>query len=407
MRKLLYLAMTVILLIPAVVMAQGGDPALSGVEWLNTQQEENGSFGDEVGATSLAIFASVAVNEENTAALDWLAEQDYTEIGLDEVGLALIALNALGEDISAFADGELLARFSALLRDFETQNTDALCIGLIARYNLDLPLSEELVSALVSRQLESGGFAVNAETETADVTTTSLCIHVLSAAEQADALVQGLEYLRSVQLEDDGWSIDSSATEGDPLGTAFAIHALTAAGEVLTDWGSPERTLIAFANEDGAFINGDGSNDFLNVISTIVAIPVFRGVHLNSFAPAAQAVATEPDTGGGAAPPVLDANWGLIGDGFMIELDTADDFFTTVVDPFTGDELYGVEIINWTAEYTYTGYIVENYLTADILLWMIDQDPSVADDVSTETLSLMATEELQLLPEDLQARANQ
>jgi transforming growth factor-beta-induced protein len=118
--------------------------------------------------------------------------------------------------------------------------------------------------------------------------------------------------------------------------------------------------------------------------------------------------AEETEEGDSAFPegPALQQNWAIVGDGFgMEELDSADDFFVTVNDPFTGDELYGVQIINWTAEYEHTGFIVENSLPADVLIWMAEQDPTTWENISPVTVSLLPAEELAKLPEEVQALA--
>lgn len=390
-----------IAVLPTAAHAQLNDPTAA-LEWLRTQQLENGSFGDEVGATALGVFAFATEGETNQAGLDWIETQDFSEIGLDEVSLTLIALMSVEADVADFADGTLLARHSELMRAADDQATDALCLGFIARYNLDLPLQAATLSTVVARQNDDGGFGQSA-TLPADVTTTSLCVHALAAATEDTALASALDFLRDSQTADDGWSING--TESDPLGTAFAMMGLIAAGEPLSDWGNPERTLVLFASDEtGAFDFADGSDSFLNTISTIVSIPVFRGVSLNSYAPALlNAENGNATTADGI--PVLDANWKLVGDGFGIELDTADDFFVVVVDPFTDDELTGIEIINWTADYTYTGYIVESYLPADVLLWMAEQDETVFKDISDETLALLPEAELAKLPEEIRARA--
>jgi uncharacterized surface protein with fasciclin (FAS1) repeats len=116
-----------------------------------------------------------------------------------------------------------------------------------------------------------------------------------------------------------------------------------------------------------------------------------------------------------AEGPALDAqNWAPVMGGFndfapseeftMPELDTADDFFVTVIDPFTQEELYGVEIINWVAEYQYTSYIVEQFLPGEVLVWMGEQDPTTWENISDETLKKLPAEELAKLPAEVQAR---
>ena len=411
MRKTVLVIMALVLMMPiGMVYGQGGDPAVLASDWLITQQFENGSFGDEIGATSLSVIAQAAVDQENEAALTWLEESVSDELGLDEASFAVIAVIAGGGEISDFADGELLATYTEMLRSERGEHIDGLCLGLIARTILDISLPGTAVSALVQFQGEDGGFGSSLGSES-DVTTTSLCAQVLVVAEETDALDSALGYLRESQLEDGGWSIDPVATESDALGTAFVLHALVAADQDFADWNHPERTMFGFWDtESGAFLFSDGSDNFLNIISTAVAIPVFRGMSLIDFAPSAddEVAATDDDSGDTDEGPALDPTWGLVASGFeMSELDTADDFFITVVDPFTDDELYGIEIINWTAEYQYTGYIVEQFLPADVLLWMGEQDPSVWEQISDGTLEKLPAEVLAELPEAVQARVSE
>ena len=66
-----------------------------------------------------------------------------------------------------------------------------------------------------------------------------------------------------------------------------------------------------------------------------------------------------------------------------------------------------IEIINWTSEYQYTGYIVEQFLTAETLLWMAEQDPTVWDNISVGTLQTISSDVLAQLPEEVQARATE
>ncbi len=404
MKRTIILAFLIGLLavVPAV-QGQPGDPAVTGGTWLVEQQLENGSFDDEIGLTSLSVVALATIGETNQPALDWLEMQVSDELALDEASVMVMALAATGTDMESFADGVLLSTYSGLLRQARGESIDGMCLGLIARVDLGLALPGMAVGALVGFQNDDGGFGPEPGAES-DIVSTSLCIHVLAATETTEALDLALGYLAELQLEDGGWSF-GDIDESDALGTAFAMHALIAADEALGDWGLPMRVLLEFQDsETGGFVVGDGSDAFANQIATAVAIPVFRGRSLISFAP----MGDEDDSDAAASGddgPALDANWALVGDGFqMAELNTADDFFVTVVDPFTEDELYGIEIINWTAEYQYTGYIVQQYLTADILIWMAEQDPTVWENISVATLALLPPEELAELPVEVQAR---
>lgn len=403
MRKWILLFSILLLIVPTIY-GQGGDPARLTVDWLVSQQNENGSFGDEIGATALAIIAQATLGETNEAALAWLEGIVVEEtLALDEASLVVIALVSTETDTSTFADGTLLATYTSLLRSERGQAVDGLCLGLIARHVLNLALPPQAITVLVGLQQEDGGFGAT-RTADSDIVTSSLCIQVLAVAEQPDSLEAALGYLAEVQLEDNGWSIDPTATESDPLGTAFVVQALAAADQILADWNHPERTLLKSLDfEAGAIVFGDGDDEFLNIVATAAAAPIFRGKSLLGFAPSESS--TVEVTSSDEVGPPLGGDWALIASGFgMAELDTADDFFVTVIDPFTNDELYGIAIINWTAEYQYTGYIVQQYLSGEVLLWMAEHDPTVWDNISLATLKKLAPEELAKLPEVVQAR---
>lgn len=392
----------VALLFVAAPVAYAQDPATLAGNWLANYQNDEGSYDNDFFLTSLAIAALASVGQQNEAALDWLESNVSDELDLSDASMGIIAVLAAGEDVGSFAEGNLLGTYTALLRAERGEHIDGLCLGLVARHNLGIPLPETAIAALVNFQNEDGGYS-DELAGPSNVLATSLCIHVLAVTEEAEALENALDYLDVVQLDDDGWSYGPENNISDPVGTAIATQALIAADETLSDWGSPERTLFGFLDaETGAFVFDTGSEN-LTALATAFALPVFRGKSLNSFAIVAESedsVENEDTIEG----PALDQNWKLVGDGFgMEELDTADDFFVTVVDPFTDEELYGIEIINWTAEYQYTGYIVEQYMTAEILNWMAEQDPATWEHISVSTLNLLSEDELVQLPEDIQA----
>jgi uncharacterized surface protein with fasciclin (FAS1) repeats len=176
---------------------------------------------------------------------------------------------------------------------------------------------------------------------------------------------------------------------------------------------------------DGARIalpNLLGSNGVLHIIDAVLIPPAefiltqeAYDELINSLRQAAATSMGNPDgetvasSSGMSEGPALDANWAAVAGGFgMAELDSADDFFVDVIDPFAEGEaaqLYGIEIINWTADYQYTGFIVERFLPAEVLIWMAEQDPSVWEGISESVLALLPAEELAKLPEDVQARA--
>ncbi|NDJ85611.1 MAG: terpene cyclase/mutase family protein [Chloroflexi bacterium] len=405
MKRWTILTLALALLVSGLpALSQGGSPIAMAGEWLASQQQPDGSFAGEAQTTAIATIALGTLDRDTAAARDWL-ESNFTEDwDLRTVSWGVIALTVTDSDPGTFADGALLASYTEQFRAARGEDTQALCLGLLARHNLDIPLPETAVGALVSFQQEDGGFSATPDGET-DVVTTSLCTQVLSLTDQQEALDNAMAYLGETQLEDDGWS-STGAEASDPLGTAHAMQALISIDEDLGAWGNPERTLVRFMDrETGAFATPADEDETSTLKSTATSILVFEGL---SLATLAGSVAEDETSDAAGAGPALDPNWKLVGDGYGIELDTADDFFVTVIDPFDNTtEYYGVEIINWTAEYRYTGYIVEEHLPAEILLWMGEQDPSTWENISNTTLELLPDDVIAQLPDEVQARVTE
>ena len=98
MRKpfLILVVLIFVLGIGSAAYGQGGDPAVLASDWLTTQQSDNGSFGDEIGATAMSVIAQASVGQENEAALAWLEENVSDELALDEASFTVIAVIAGG-----------------------------------------------------------------------------------------------------------------------------------------------------------------------------------------------------------------------------------------------------------------------------------------------------------------------
>jgi hypothetical protein len=415
MRRILLSLVAVLLIgVPAVRIAdaQGGDPAVLAAEWLVGQQEDDGSFESDLTATALAVIALNAVGEDTDAALAWMENYvaGLTEdeaLGMDTLSAAVVAVAAAGQDVGAFADSKLLELYNTLLIGQRGEDIPSLCVGLLAMPSTGAPFPPTAIGALVGFQNDDGSFGKETDdTVIAPSVTTALCAQVLTAAGETDAVAAALEYLKTIQNEDGGWSTDAAATESDAFATSFVIMALLAADEDLADWNNPERALFALQDpETGAFtLDGEPS-----VETTALAAQVFRGVTWGNIGAAEEGgeVGATPEAGetGTEEGPALDKEWALVGGPFGIELDTADDFFQTVTDPFTGAELTGATLINWVAEYTHTGYIVEQFLPAEVLLWLADHDPTFWDNISAAALKKLPADVLAQLPEDVQAKA--
>ncbi len=427
MRKIALMILVVLLMtVPTVgsVQAQGGDPAVIAAEYLKSQQLEDGSWDNDLSATSLAVISLSALGEDTSAAVAWMESEVLTfsfpdeAPNVDTAATVLIAVAATGGDVTTFAEGQLLVSFSESLMQSRGEDITELCFGLVALPALGQEFPSTAIMGLGMLQNEDGGYGTPAEdvaeTESSStVEDTSICVQVLAAAGEADALAKALEYLKASQKEDGGWAM-SFTDDGtsDPFATALVIQALLAAGEELADWGNPENLLFGFINfETGEVIFGDGSIPAANIMSTALAVQVFRGVVWTDLGAGVSEGEGEATSDGGESAaveegPALDPNWAVVAGGFaMAELDTADDFLVTVVDPFNGDELFGVQIINWTAEYTYTPFLIEQFMTADVLLWLADHEPDFWTNLSDVAIGLLPADVLAQLPEDVQARA--
>lgn len=105
-----------------------------------------------------------------------------------------------------------------------------------------------------------------------------------------------------------------------------------------------------------------------------------------------------PAIGGNAS------TWQQAADGFGVEeFNTADDFFVTVSDP-DGNELYGIEIINWMATYQFTTDLIAQSITADVLLWMGEEDATTWENISPDTLRILPIDVVSQLPEEAQSK---
>lgn len=410
MRKIVLLALILMLSVVPSTAAQG-DPATAAADWVESQQAEDGSFAEDPDITSAAAIALALLERPNEAAVAWMEDYVTTNqdsLSLDTISTILLAAIANGVDPATFADGAALEIHGALLREARGEDMSDLCFGLVAMAASGSPLPPTAISGLTALQNEDGGFGAS-EGEDSEAVYTGLCLHVLVTAEETEAVDAAKNYLKETVLADGGWSTLGADTS-DGFATAFTLLGLTAAGDTASrDWGQAVGFLFSQQDrETGKVIAlpDMAEEDSINVAATSVFMMVFRGVSYNDIQTAepteeAAAAVTTADEG-----PALDPNWEPVRDGFgMEQLDTADDFFVTVVDPFTDEELYGVDIINWVAEYQYTGYIIENYLPAEVLLWMNEQDPTTFENIGDATLELLPDEVLAQLPEELQARA--
>lgn len=412
MRKVILLAL--VMLLATMTQAQG-DPAVAAADWLESQQAEDGSFsGGDADLTSAAAISLALLERPNEAAVAYLETfllENQDTISLDTVSTIILAAVANGVDPTTFADGAALEKHGEMLRQARGEDMSDLCFGLIAMSALGAELPPTAVAGLKALQNEDGGFGA-AQGQDSQAVYTATCLHVLVTAGETEAVEAAVSYLESSMNEDGGWSTLGDTTS-DGFGTGFTLLGLIAAGEeLMADWSDSVTYLLSQQDSETgevtslpAELAGDQAS-LLNVAGNAAFVMVFRGLSYNDVGAGEASASTEESAF--SEGPALDANWAAIADGFgMAELDTADDFFVTVIDPFTNEELYGVDIINWTAEYQYTGYIIEQYLPAEVLLYLNEQDPTTFETISDAALQLLPDEVVAELPEALQARAGE
>lgn len=414
MRKLTLILMTVLLIAVPLVNAQG-DPAQPSLDWLAQQQAEDGSYSDVPLETAIVAIPMGLLGETNTAAMDYLDNYatETEEIDLTTSSFMIMAAVANDVDPSELGGGSVMATFTARLQEARGENIGELCVGLLAMHAMGQDLPPTALLGLGLFQLPDGGFPEELGNTVSSNGITGLCLPVLVLADNEEGVTNAVQFLTDNQNEDGGWGTDIELTESNNFATTFALMGLHAAGaDLMNDWGTAVFYLLDQQSEDGSYEMFAGAGE-PSAGTTALAVMVFRGLDLLSFNEDMDSA--DGDMGGddmdddgdmsASDAPVVDENWLVVAEGFgMDELDSADDFLVTVVDPFTDEELYGVQIINWVAEYSYTGYIIEEFLPGEILLYLADNEPTTWDNLNNSTLELLPAEELAKLPEDIQAR---
>ena len=297
----------------AVAFAQdgttGATPAPAGdlqasVEWLISQQEDDGSFigfegTSDAGITSDALVALASARQAGadtgTSIEDAVAYLESGEVAMiyiqDGVGSAakfLLGLAAAGENVDNFAGVSPLAIVENS-QDPDTglygDNIYIHALSLLALSAADAEVPASAVDALAEAQAENGGWGFEGLTDSADSNTTALVIQALDVVEGDDPqlVADGFAYLATT-INDEGAATFDTAPDSEPdaNSTALVAQALLA---VDADANAQLAALSEFQNESGAFFfNSDTPED--NLFATVQAIPALAGAAL-PFVPAA------------------------------------------------------------------------------------------------------------------------
>ncbi len=230
------------------------------VEFLLSQQKENGSFGEEI-YTDWATIALMSANSENQklAPMVKLVKHfgesemkgslltDFERHAMALMSLGLNPYNTNGENyvekITASFDGKQFG-------DINEDNDDifALIVLKNAGFTETDPMILSSINFILGRQKENGSWD-----ESVDMTGAS--VQTLTSFAQNEqikkALAKAKEFLKQSQKNTGGW--------GNVSSTAWAMGGITALGEKREDWEKGDKTpldyLAEFQEADGGIKN--------------------------------------------------------------------------------------------------------------------------------------------------------
>lgn len=286
-----------------VVSAESSSAAERALDWLKTQQNDDGGFGSgfapgsAVGPTTDAIIAITSGGfDVSTWTNGGASPLDYlrTQVNSDavtlpgEVAKTILAVIATGQNPRGFGNHDLIAdlnsNFDASSATYSFSTFDQ-SLAILALRNAAEPIPDAAIEALLNAQTIEGGWAFTGDTSAgaADSNTTSLGIQALVSAAHKDATGRALDYLRRVQNLDSGWTYQvpsAFGTDTDVNSTALTIQAILAVGDSVSDWAvggsDPVGALLALQNDDGSF-SFQSTFPGPNILATLQAIPALYG----------------------------------------------------------------------------------------------------------------------------------
>lgn len=300
-KRSLLILLALILSLP-VQPAFAQDPAgdLKGaLNWLEAQLQEDGGFSNgfapesDVGATADAVLAMVvggrdpnAVSTSGNSPSDFLRNwvNSGDDLGPGVAAKVALALSAAGFDPRTYADRDLIA----LIQDGYDDEAGLFGLGpfdsglsILALAASGSEIPDGAVEALVAKRLEDGSFSFSYDPTlpTGDSNTTAIVLQALIATGMEDELAASIDYFRATQNEDGGWTFQKPSEFGedtDSNSTALVIQALRAAGEDLSQWNDPMRTLESFQESNGAFAFS-ATFPGENILATLQVIPTLAG----------------------------------------------------------------------------------------------------------------------------------
>ncbi len=237
----------------AVALAALPGPLAAGSAYLLGHQQSDGGFAEPGGRSdpSLTAWAVLGLRaagaDPGPEAADYLAAQPVGSA--TDLALRILALRALGRDISPLADRlERLAEAGGRIGPL----VNSTIWGVIALRAAGRAVPAGSVRYLLGQQHRSGGWAWYPD-GSPDADDTAAAVQALRAtgvAARSPAITRALAYLRRLQAKNGGFSL-VAGRRPNTQSTAWAIQALVAAGA------DPGRRAFAFLERmrrtDGSF----------------------------------------------------------------------------------------------------------------------------------------------------------
>lgn len=288
---------------PAILSANAA------LQWIKPQQNANGSFGNNTGATLDVILAVAAANQQpdhwigssGASLVDYVASTAATFSGQSAAAAGKLAAGAAaaGQDPRGFGAVNLVAAinstYNASTGAYGANNMDQAwaMLGLRAAGEV---VPAAAVARLASQANPNGGWGW-ASGIASDVDSTALIVEALlasGAASSSPAVTDALAYLRSVQLTNSNGGFAASPEQAwgvasNTNSTAFAMQSILAAGQdpLGASWvvsaTNPLDFLLGQQQPDGAFVYVDPP---ANLFATQQAVPGLTGKPFPYLSPA-------------------------------------------------------------------------------------------------------------------------
>lgn len=267
------------------------------LKWMTTLQNADGGFTNgfqpesDFGTTADTIFAINSADgdltefvKEGKSPLDYVTDQvtqgKVTKAGV--LGKLLLALAYTDATPASFGTHDLITETTEALKTLEDgSDLYSLSLGVLGLRAVGAEVPDTTIKALLDARGTDGGWGFSKGTPS-DTNTASFALQALIAADAEFDAAPTLAYFKSVQSKDSGWAYQAPASGeavSDANSTAAVVQALIAAGEDLSTWGSPEKTLASFQQADGSFTY-QLSQPAPSFLATVQALPVLCGATL-------------------------------------------------------------------------------------------------------------------------------